>query len=220
MKKKKLKLLMCFSVIAAVMLVFNGCALVVQKGRKSDLEKIERLQNELSELSSAKNVLERKLVKEIKNDKVELDMQERGLVITVLAEVLFDSGEAKLREQSYEMLDKVIEVFKEDLRAHDIGIEGHTDNVPIKHSGWKSNWELSSHRALSVLHCLENKGISPKRLSAIGYGKYRPVASNETEQGRQLNRRVEIVVLPNKVKKLDLEPSELQEKAEETKIFK
>ena len=83
-------------------------------------------------------------------------------------------------------------------------IEGHTDNQPIKYSGWKSNWELSAHRALSVLHHLKDTGIAPERLSAIGYGEYRPVASNQSTQGQQLNRRVEIVILPRLVKKLDL----------------
>ena len=78
-----------------------------------------------------------------------------------------------------------------------IGIEGYTDDVPIKYSGWKSNWELSTARSLSVLHFLVNeKGISPERLSAIGFGEYRPVASNDTKEGRKLNRRVEIVIQP------------------------
>jgi chemotaxis protein MotB len=92
-----------------------------------------------------------------------------------------------------------------------IGIEGHTDNEPIKYSGWKSNWELSTARALSVLHYLiDEKGISPYRISAIGYGEYRPVTSNNTKEGRQLNRRVEIVILPKvtKVKETeDIEPA-------------
>jgi len=80
-------------------------------------------------------------------------------------------------------------------------IEGHTDKVPIKRSGWKSNWELSTARALSVLHYLEkDEGISPERLSAIGYGEYRPVASNDSRDGRKQNRRVEIVILPNVTK--------------------
>ena len=138
-------------------------------------------------------------------------MEERGLVITVLAEVLFDSGKTELRQESFPILDKVAKILKEELRSHNVGIEGHTDNQPIKYSGWKSNWELSTHRALSVLHYLEEKGISPARLSAIGYGEYRPVASNDTPEGRQLNRRVEIVVLPRLVKKLEMEKPESKE---------
>jgi chemotaxis protein MotB len=82
-----------------------------------------------------------------------------------------------------------------------VGIEGHTDNEPIRHSGWKSNWELSANRALSVLHYLvDNRGISPTRLSALAYGEFHPVTSNDAKQGRQLNRRVEIVILPRVAK--------------------
>jgi chemotaxis protein MotB len=82
-----------------------------------------------------------------------------------------------------------------------VGIEGHTDNIPIARSGWKSNWELSSARALAVLHYLEKEEkISPERLSAIGYGEFQPVASNDTKDGRQANRRVEIVIMPKLTK--------------------
>jgi chemotaxis protein MotB len=85
-----------------------------------------------------------------------------------------------------------------------VGIEGHTDNDPIKKSGWKSNWELSTARALSVLHYLSEQSVNEPRLSAIGYGEYRPVASNDIKDGRQKNRRVEIVILP-KIEKTQAE---------------
>ena len=209
MRYFKIFTLVSFSLL--VITYLSGCALVVQKGRRSDLEKIKQLEQELAELRSAKTLLEKRLSKEIKDKEVKLKMEERGLVITVLAEVLFDSGKAKLRKESFPILDKVAKILKEELRNHNIGIEGHTDNQPIKYSGWKSNWELSAHRALSVLHYLEEKGINPARLSAIGYGEYRPVASNDTPEGRQLNRRVEIVVLPRLVKKLEVEESEARE---------
>ena len=75
-------------------------------------------------------------------------------------------------------------------------IEGHTDNQPIKRSGWKSNWELSTARALSVLHYLSEKSVAEPRLAATGYGEYKPVATNDAREGRQKNRRVEIVILP------------------------
>ena len=201
--------------ISICMIFFSGCAFVLQKGRRSDVEKIEALRQELSELRSAKSLLQEKLADEIKDKRVSLDMQERGLVITVLAEVLFDSGKAELRKESFDILNKVTDIFKDELRRHQIGIEGHTDNVPIKYSGWESNWELSAHRALSVLHYLEEQGVDPARLSAIGYGKYKPVASNDAEKGRQLNRRVEIIVLPRLVKKLDLEQDVSKDKISE-----
>ncbi|MBN1913294.1 MAG: OmpA family protein [Candidatus Omnitrophica bacterium] len=98
-------------------------------------------------------------------------------------------------------MDKVARVLKEEAARFNIGIEGHTDNVPIKHSGWKSNWELSTARSLSVLHYLaDNKGISPERLSSIGYGEYHPVATNATSEGRKMNRRVEIIIMPQLAK--------------------
>jgi chemotaxis protein MotB len=203
MKQAKPKIYLCVFVV--LIFLFSGCALVVQKGRHSDLEKIRDLEGELYELSSAKRLLEERLKKEIEAEQVSLDMQERGLVITVLAEVLFDSGKAKLRQESLGILSKVAQILRKNLYEYSVGVEGHTDNVPITHSAWDSNWELSAHRALSVLYYLAEEGVSQDKLSAIGYGEFRPVASNATESGRQLNRRVEIVVLPKQIKKLDLE---------------
>jgi chemotaxis protein MotB len=217
---KHLKMIKGFLACFLILTMLSGCALVIQKGRRSDLDKIKTLkgdvtgletevvalQQELEDLRGAKSQLESKLAKEIQDNKVKLEMQERGLVITVLGEVLFDSGKAVLREESYSLLDKIASVLRRgQVREHKIGIEGHTDNQPIKYSGWKSNWELSAHRALSVLHHLKDAGIRPERLSAIGYGEYRPVASNRSKEGKQLNRRVEIVILPRLVKKLDFE---------------
>ena len=79
-----------------------------------------------------------------------------------VAEVFFDSGKADLRPEAYPILDKVAEFLKEEVPDRNVAIEGHTDNEPIKYSGWKSNWELSTARALSVLHYLvDKKGIDP-----------------------------------------------------------
>jgi chemotaxis protein MotB len=99
----------------------------------------------------------------------------------------------------------VIAVILKEAADFHIGIEGHTDNQPIKYSSWKSNWELSTARATSVLHYLESQGVKPYRMAAIGYGEYRPVDSNETEPGRRKNRRVEIIILPELKKSSDKE---------------
>lgn len=208
--------------ILAVLLIcaffLSGCAVVLQKGRRSDIEKIQSLERELEGLRKTKKVLEKKLAKEIADEQIRVDVEEKGLVITFVAEVLFDSGKANIRKESYPILDKVVAIIGEEVPDNDIGIEGHTDNVPIKYSGWKSNWELSAQRALSVLHYLEDKGISPEKLSAIGYGEYRPVASNDTDDGRQMNRRVEIVILPQAVKeKADVQMEEVIVYEEELK---
>lgn len=182
----------------------QGCAVIFQKGRRSDIEKIATLEDELAQLRNTKSVLEQRLSKEIGDKQVRLDMAEKGLVITFVAEVLFDSGKAELRQESYPILDKVVRILKAEAVRNDIGVEGHTDNEPIKYSRWKSNWELSAQRALSVVHYLQDAGIAPTRLSARGYGEYQPVASNDTKEGRQLNRRVEIVILPESIKKGDV----------------
>ncbi|MFA5320146.1 MAG: OmpA family protein [Candidatus Omnitrophota bacterium] len=188
-----------FSAVAALLAVslFSGCTFIFQKGRRSDAQKIEQLAQQVDELGQAKKLLEDRLSQEIKDKQVKLDRMGKGLVITFVADVLFDSGKATIRQEASVSLDKVARVLQENVPDLSVGVEGHTDNVPIKVSGWKSNWELSSARALSVLHYLvDNKGISPERLSAIGYGEYRPVASNDSKKGRQENRRVEIVILP------------------------
>lgn len=197
MKNKFLKTVF----IILVGLTFAGCTFIVQKGRRSDVQKIEELSGQLDELNRTKRLLEDNLSKEITDKQVKLQMMEKGLVITVVGDLLFDSGKSKIRHEAYPLLDKVASVLKENMGDFSIGIEGYTDNQPIKHSGWKSNWELSTTRALSVLHYMVNKeDISPDRLSAIGYGEFKPVASNETKEGRQLNRRVEIVIQPRVTK--------------------
>lgn len=190
---------MLFSTILVVMisLSLSGCTLIFQKGRRDDAEKISKLKNELTDLERAKAELEDRLKKEIADKDVQVKMAKDNLVITFVAEVLFDSGKADLKPASLEMIDKVTQVLTDTVPDLSVGIEGHTDNQPIKYSGWKSNWELSVARALSVVHYMQDeKGINPERLAAIGHGEYKPLVSNDTKEGRQKNRRVEVVILP------------------------
>lgn len=195
--RKNFSLYLTWFLVAILGMSVSGCTVIFQRGRRSDIEKIAELRGKLSDLERAKAELEARLRKEIGDKEVSVALGDRGLVITFVAEVLFDSGKADLRKSSLEKLDKVAEVLKTTVADLQVGIEGHTDNVPIKHSGWKSNWELSAARALSVLHYLtEQQDIEAQRLSATGYGEYRPVASNDTKEGRQKNRRVEIVIVP------------------------
>ena len=175
--------------------VVSGCAVGFYKGRPSDKAKIEELKDELARLREAKSMLDSRLRSEIDSDQVSLTMDDRGIVITFVAEVLFDSGKADLKPDGKKMLKKVASVISQEAADNEIGVEGHTDNVPIKLSGWKSNWELSATRATSVLHYLiSDCGLKPNNLSATGYGEYRPVKSNNTKEGRQANRRVEIII--------------------------
>jgi chemotaxis protein MotB len=189
-------IMMNISLVLVLALGFSGCTIILQKGRRTDIEKISKLKNDMTELERAKAELEKQLQDEINNKQVKVEMQDKGLVITFVSEVLFDSGKAKLRKDSFSKLDKVASVLNTTVADLNVGIEGHTDNQPIKRSGWKSNWELSTARALSVLHYLSDKSVAEPRLAAIGYGEYKPVTSNDTKEGRQKNRRVEIVILP------------------------
>lgn len=187
--------------VILLVLSFSGCSFVIQKGRRSDVQKIEELSQKVDELTQAQNIFEERLSQEIKDKQVKLKMAEKGLVITFVADVLFDSGKAKLRPEAFPSLDKVAQVLNENVADFKVGIEGHTDNEPIKSSGWKSNWELSTERALSVVHYLsEEKNVAGERLSVLGYGEYHPVAENSTKAGKQLNRRVEVVIFPKLTK--------------------
>ena len=188
--------LLNISLVLVLAFGLSGCTLILQKGRRTDIEKISKMKSDMTELERAKDELEKRLQDEINNKQVKVEMQDKGLVITFVSEVLFDSGKAKLRKDSYGKLDKVADVLNTTVSDLNVGVEGHTDNRPIKRSGWKSNWELSTARALSVLHYLSDKSVAEPRLAAIGYGEYKPVASNDTKAGRQKNRRVEIVILP------------------------
>ena len=190
--KRFLTLCMALTV-GIIFLNLTGCTIIFQKGRKSDIQRIQSLEQEVNRLSGLKAELENKL-KGIEG--VSLSMEERGLVITFLDEILFDSGKEKIRSEAFPALDKVASVITSKAADLNVGIEGHTDNEPIKYSGWKTNWELSTARSTSVLHYLLEKGVLPEKLAAIGYGEYRPVDSNDTPEGRRKNRRVEIVILP------------------------
>jgi len=164
---------------------------------------VEDKDRELSELERAKLELEGALKKEIGEYKARLNMTERGLVITFVSEVLFDSGKDQIKYDGRPALQKVSEVLNRDVPSSEVAIEGYTDNDPIKHSGWKTNWELSSARALAVLHYLVDEcKVKPQRLSANGYGEFRSVAPNDSVQNKQKNRRVEIVIMPSKINKV------------------
>lgn len=162
----------------------------------------QQLRQRADELTVAKERLARDLQQQIGEYKAKLTMTERGLVITFLAEVLFDSGKAVIKPDGYEVLDKVAEVLATTVKDNAVAVEGHTDNDPITHSAWTSNWELSTHRALAVLHYfVDTRGLPPARFQVNGFGEYRPSDTNDTTAGRQQNRRVEIVILPKALTK-------------------
>ena len=163
-------------------------------------EDLDQTKESREELARAKVELESKLKEELAGGGLSVAMGERGLVVTVLDRVLFDSGKSELKESAKATLDKVAGVLNTRVSGHPVSVEGHTDNEPIRYSGWRSNWELSTARATEVIHYfIEFQGLRPDRLIATGFGEYHPVASNETAEGKVKNRRVEIVISPKKL---------------------
>ena len=121
---------------------------------------------------------------------------ERGVIITLQETVLFDSGQADIKPNISSLLDWIAEVL--DPIPNDILIMGHTDNMPMRSGRYRSNWELSLYRALNVhSYFIERKGLSPERFAVGGYGDFRPRFPNDTREGRQKNRRVEIIIKKN-----------------------
>jgi len=118
----------------------------------------------------------------------------RGVIISVADKYFFESGSADLKEDSKRVLDKIAVALLK--YPNMIRIEGHTDNVPIHNEKFPSNWELSAARAINVAkYFINNHNIQPERISTVGYSEYRPIASNNTPEGRAKNRRVDIVIL-------------------------
>lgn len=126
-------------------------------------------------------------------EKIQVFQDKRGIIIRITDTAIFNSGSADIRNEAMESVDGLTKVLY-GMTEH-IQIEGHTDNIPIKSPIYPSNWELSSARATSIVRRFITDGIDPKRLTAIGYGEYRPLTDNDTEENRIKNRRVDIVVL-------------------------
>jgi chemotaxis protein MotB len=175
---------------------------LVDEAQRAAEEKDRRLQELEGQLSKKESTVD-DLEKHLDFLEVELAKTPKGITFTIAERVLFTSGSAKLTEQGQSVLGEVATIIKERFGDREIDVEGHTDNVPISYSGWKSNWELGAARALSVLHYLiDGQGFDPTKSSATTYGEFRPVADNETEEGRQKNRRSVVVILPTVEKQL------------------
>ncbi len=110
--------------------------------------------------------------------------------------LLFDIGSADLESESRSVISELAKILAP--LPNQVDVEGHTDDIPIRNEIYPTNWELSAARSASLVRALSRRGVKPSRLTAIGYGQYRPKASNKTYQGRQTNRRVAIVILADK----------------------
>ena len=157
------------------------------------------------ELARVKSQLEEVLAQRGLNAYFSVRQEERGIVLSIQDTVLFDLGKADLRPEARKIIDEVGLVLLQT--PNYIRIEGHTDNWPIHTERFPSNWELSVARACSVVQRLvQGLNFPPERLSATGYGEYRPRAPNDTPENRQLNRRVDFVILSSKYKNVEPRP--------------
>ncbi|MCP8967365.1 flagellar motor protein MotB [Ectobacillus ponti] len=165
---------------------------------QSDAEKqaAEQKKKELEELKKLQGQVEQY----IKDSKLSVSLQtkltDRGLLITIMDNALFDSGKADVKPNAVQLANQIAQLLKA-ASPREIMISGHTDNVPISNSKYGSNWDLSTERAINFMKVLlGNKDLNPAKFSAVGYGEYRPAADNATDAGRAKNRRVEVLILP------------------------
>jgi chemotaxis protein MotB len=148
-----------------------------------------------SDLAEVRDAIESALVDSGLGDVVDYTIDTRGLVIGIATDgVLFPSGSASFDAAGREIIDVIAPTFHEF--SNEVLVEGHTDNVPILNRAGYDNWDLSADRALAVLkHLVEHHGLRPDRLSATGFGEYQPITSNDTDEGKSINRRVELVIV-------------------------
>ena len=129
--------------------------------------------------------------------RIEIDRLREGLRLNLSQEILFRSGSAQLNARGREVIGKVAERLAGTPQR--IEVQGHTDDVGIQGSlarRYPSNWELAGARAASVVRLLAEHGVSPDRMSAVSFGEFQPVATNDSAEGRAINRRIEIRLLP------------------------
>lgn len=217
-------LLMCFFVLLfafssidaqkfeAVMQSFQGSAGVLSGGKSlseaplvfdgmPENQTSSQQVVEQSKLENLKEQVEKYLEQNQMQNQVDIQLEDRGLVIRFKDNVLFDPGSATVKQGSYGILDFLSQLLTtEELINEEIRVEGHTDNIPNISALYPSNWELSTARATNVVrYFIEQSSFTPARLSAAGYSEYHPIDTNDSAEGRSANRRVDIVVIKKAV---------------------
>ncbi len=169
------------------------------QAKVSQLSKKAEKAEQLEKTTQTYQDLQKKLEKEIQEGQVQIKEMKDRLTVTMVDQILFASGSADVGKKGKAVLAKVATTLK-DVQGKRIEVDGHTDNVPIVNAAkgrFATNWELSTARATEVVRYLQEEGgIDPQVLSATGFGEYQPVASNDTDEGKHKNRRIEIVLLP------------------------
>jgi chemotaxis protein MotB len=164
---------------------------------KENLAEVKKKEVEVLTESNTYKQLMQEMKGEIAKGQVTISELKGKLTLDVVDKILFASGQSEVKKEGLDVLQRVIDILK-NVKDKSIRIEGHTDNVRIKGrlaKHYPTNWELSAARALNVTKYLQQQGIDPALLSATAFGEYKPVANNETREGRAKNRRIAIILL-------------------------
>lgn len=168
---------------------------------KQEKMAVQQKEEKISEIDRTRQEIETSLKKQILQKDIKIEEFEGKLKVTFVDKILFDSGSVTIKQIGQEVLLRLADSFR-DNEAQNLVIEGHTDDVQIGsvlQERFPTNWELSTARATAVVRFFQEKGdIEPERLTASGFSFYRPVDSNETEEGRKQNRRIEIILVPKR----------------------
>ena len=175
------------------------------EGLQNELEKeravVQQKDQKISDLEKTRAEIENSLKEQIAQKNIKIEEIEGKLKVTFVDKILFDSGSVKIKPKGREVLLTLADSFQEN-QKQGIVVEGHTDDVQIGlalQDRFPTNWELSTARATSVVRFLQEKGnIAPERLTASGFSYFKPVDTNETDEGRKQNRRIEIILIPER----------------------
>jgi chemotaxis protein MotB len=165
---------------------------------KADLADLKKKEAEVQSESNTYKQLMQEMKGEVAKGQITISELKGKLTLDVVDKILFASGQAEVTKEGLAVLKRVIDILK-NVTDKSIRIEGHTDNVKIKGAlakQYPTNWELSAARAINVTKYLQQQGIDPALLSATAFGEYKPIADNDTPEGRAKNRRIAIILLP------------------------
>lgn len=163
---------------------------------RAELDELRRARAQTEERLKEYRSLASRLASMVESGQLTVKIREGRMVIELADNILFDSGRTDIKEDGSVALQELAVVLQE-VDDRNFLVAGHTDNIPISSGRFSSNWELSTARAVEVVKFLQEQGVDPTNLAAAGYGEFDPVADNEDRETRALNRRIEIILMPN-----------------------
>ena len=168
------------------------------KLKEENASMVKAREEQVQKVSSTYEEMVEKMKSEVSKGQITISELKGKLTVNMVDSILFDSGRAEVKKGGHEILGKVVSILK-GVKDKSIRIEGHTDDVQISRAlaqRYPTNWELSAARAVNVARFLQDQGMDPGNLSAAAYGEWKPVATNDTTEGKAKNRRIEIILVP------------------------